>query len=731
MNKLAIRFLLPTILVIALVIILSVKYLSDSSEQLIRNDSEKQIELTTGKIIEEIDLTNNLVLEQVKNGMNVLVEQSKSLGKPEINGEDSNGDPLLAFGGSQINLNYGIVDRVKKLVGGTATFFVKRGSDYLRISTNVKKADGSRAVGTVLDPNGKAYAAINSGSAYYGLVNILGEPYLTGYEPIKNETGSVIGVYYTGYMLSSLSVIGERISNARILQNGIITLLNEKDEVVFISNNIAKDEIKNILDKKETSDGEVWEVEISSYANWNYKIVAAFPESDIYAIVSETRNNVIIGGIFVLLILIAAITYLVSRMILRPIAKLNYVSHEVAKGNNDVYVEINSKDEFGNLANSFNIMIQNIKESILSIKEKEHKAEQAAQKAMEAEHQANEQKEYLAKKTRILLAAMNKFAQGDLTVNVEVEKHDEIGELYKGFNKSVQNIKEMIFEVTHSVEQTKRASGQILESADGISTGAHEQSAQTNDVAAAVEEMTRTIYETSKNAQSASQYSKDAAENASAGGKVVSQTVDGMLKISEAVEQVAGTVKHLGANSQMIGEIVQVINDIADQTNLLALNAAIEAARAGEQGRGFAVVADEVRKLAERTSKATKEIADMIKQIQHDTNDAVSAMDLSTKRVNDGKILASQAGSSLSQIINNTDKVSSSIDQVAAASEEQSSAAEEISKNIESINNVSQQTAHDISKIAEAAEELNMLTDNLYKLVGRFNLGNNSALSLR
>ncbi len=167
-------------------------------------------------------------------------------------------------------------------------------------------------------------------------------------------------------------------------------------------------------------------------------------------------------------------------------------------------------------------------------------------------------------------------------------------------------------------------------------------------------------------------------------------------------------------------EKLQVIDDIADQTNLLALNAAIEAARAGEQGRGFAVVADEVRKLAERTTKATKEIAEMIKQIQKDTSGAVSSMKLGTTEVEKGKLLAHKAGDSLSEIITGAEKVAEIINQVAAASEEQSGAAEHISKNIESISSVTQQSASGIQQIAHASEDLNRLTLNLQELVAQF-----------
>ncbi|CAG1771683.1 Methyl-accepting chemotaxis protein McpQ [uncultured bacterium] len=314
------------------------------------------------------------------------------------------------------------------------------------------------------------------------------------------------------------------------------------------------------------------------------------------------------------------------------------------------------------------------------------------------------------------------MATGDLTVRVTGNYQGDHKIIQNSINKLGDNLSELIRRVNEAVDATASAGNQISSSTEEMAAGAQEQSSQTSEVASAVEEMTKTIMDTSQNAAMAAKSAKEAGSMAKSGGEVVKGTADGMQRIAEVVENAAVTVKKLGESSDQIGEIIQVIDDIADQTNLLALNAAIEAARAGEQGRGFAVVADEVRKLAERTTKATKEIADMIKQIQKDTSGAVESMERGTMEVEQGKQLAVKAGDSIFKIISAAESVVDVINNVATASEEQSSAAEQISKNIESINLVAQESASGVQQIARAAEDLSRLTQDLQHLTSSFKI---------
>ncbi len=353
----------------------------------------------------------------------------------------------------------------------------------------------------------------------------------------------------------------------------------------------------------------------------------------------------------------------------------------------------------------------------------------SAQKAKESiEYQEKtdilqELQEYLERNTKRIMEGMRRVANGDLTVKIEPEKQgDLISEMIEVFNAMIKKQKEVIHNITDAISATASASTEISASADEMAAGAQEQSSQTTEVASAVERMTRTIIETTESNKQAAAEANKSKEIAEQGGLVFKELEQSMDDLANIVIQATEIVDELGNSSEKIGEIIHVINEIADQTNLLALNAAIEAARAGEQGRGFAVVADEVRKLAERTQNATKEIEGMIKSIQSETVRAVDSMHQGTQKVTDGKAKVAEAGESLEQIIESSKQVMEIISDTAAASEEQTIVAEEINRNVSGINTVAQETAMGVEQIATASEDLSRLTNSLQEMVNSFKL---------
>jgi methyl-accepting chemotaxis protein len=326
--------------------------------------------------------------------------------------------------------------------------------------------------------------------------------------------------------------------------------------------------------------------------------------------------------------------------------------------------------------------------------------------------------------TRInrVAGAMSRFADGDLSTPLTIFATDEIGELGKNINRMLASISAMINSIKETAHQVGTSSGTLQTTADQIATGAEEAAAQAGTVATASEEMAATSSEIAHNCSMAAESSKRASDLATEGFSVVQETVTGMSRISDRVKESATTVESLGARSDQIGEIVGTIEDIADQTNLLALNAAIEAARAGEQGRGFAVVADEVRALAERTTKATKEIGQMIRAIQTETRGAVVSMEEGVKEVERGTKDAAKSGVALENILNQINDVTTQINQIATAAEEQTATTTEITNYIQQITEVVQGSASSSHESATAANQLSANAVELERLVDQFKL---------
>lgn len=316
----------------------------------------------------------------------------------------------------------------------------------------------------------------------------------------------------------------------------------------------------------------------------------------------------------------------------------------------------------------------------------------------------------------------SRLADGDLALDLGSQTKDEFGKIKDVMVTFLETWRTLVTDMKSAAGNISMAAKELNAGAEHMSKGSDEQASRSSQVATASEEMSQAILDIAKNVGHIAHSASDTVAVANEGDTIVTKSVDKVKEIAHIVDDSANFVKSLGERSKQIGAIVGVINDIADQTNLLALNAAIEAARAGEQGRGFAVVADEVRKLAERTAQSTSEIGEMIRAIQEEVSKAVHSMDSATSNVNLGVDLVTQAGSALRAIVQSANELQLMVQQIASATDEMSATSEEISKDIEQIASVSKDTCLSAGQVAQASTLLADLSTKMEKASAKFRL---------
>jgi len=328
----------------------------------------------------------------------------------------------------------------------------------------------------------------------------------------------------------------------------------------------------------------------------------------------------------------------------------------------------------------------------------------------------------LLKKLRRISEVANAISNKDLTFTCAMQSADTIGEIITSFNSMTQNLRDLIGQSVALSGSVRNDCDQIHRFMADISGNLNEQTGRAAEINTSIDQLADTVAQISAKSDQAAEKAGEAAQLARQGGEVVARTVSGMDKISGAVSEAAQAVETLGRNSDQIGAIVAVIGEIAGQTNLLALNAAIEAARAGEQGRGFAVVADEVRKLAEKTSSATAEISSMIESIQQQTVHAVKTMESGTEEVTLGVENAREAGRSLALIVESADHVTGMVQEIAQATTQQSDSTQSIRGNLQEISTLIDNTLANTHEGTANAEHLRILAGDLDTTVNAFKL---------
>ncbi|HNC51069.1 MAG TPA: methyl-accepting chemotaxis protein [Accumulibacter sp.] len=629
---------------------------------------------------EQLHKTNMMVLDMIAQTDSILRGQAESwahsfttalAGRYALEGGDD--DPVLKLNGVALNGSTGEVDAFSlRTRGNVATVFAKKGDDFVRVTTSVKKEDGTRAVGTLLGKEHPAYALVREGKSFTGKATLFGRDFMTKYDPIRDASGQVIGLHFVGIdIVESIARMKETIKKIKLGSTGYVYVLDassgpksgtlivhpvsEGENLIDVKDSDSRAFIREMIEKRNGTVIYPWMnkeagdtrprnkiVVYNEYKDWNWIVASGSYTDEIFSLAERARNLTIAASFVLTIVLLAILTWYLNRIVIVPLVELVRSSQRIADGDLSVRLDTNRGDEIGAVMRSMHEMAAKLGSIIGGVRSASDTIGEAAQQMSVATNQVSTATEAQVRASAASVAALEEVTASSNKVSTLA------GETEAGSQK------------------TSRLTGESV-------TAIH----------AAVDEI-----ESMANA------------------------------IGASSEQVAGLVKR----SEEVGGIAGVIREIADQTNLLALNAAIEAARAGEQGRGFAVVADEVRKLAERTTKATHEIARVIGQIQDETRQTVSGMEAVTPKIQHGLAKVSAVASMLDTISAEATDSRTRALAVANATREQAAAANEVAKNVEHVAQMTQNTNATMRTNVENATRLQQMAHELRQQVAYFKL---------
>ncbi|MFP8968327.1 methyl-accepting chemotaxis protein [Pokkaliibacter sp. CJK22405] len=601
-------------------------------------DAKRQSDEATQQTQRILDVTDALMKERVKSSMAQLMEQGKQIGTPTLGSQVTVKEkqvPQLLLGDKPQANNFDLVDGITAKMGGTATLFVKSGDEYVRVSTNVM-TDKGRAIGTILAPGGGAIKKINANTAFYGQVDILGNPYLTGYEPMHDASGNTVGIWYVGYK-ADLATLTDYIASTRVMEHGFVALIDNKDRIRAFSSTVDQDTVESAL---KGADG--WQVKKTPYDAWGYTIVTAYDDDEVNSMIASQTGSLLAKIIIAGVIVIVAVLLMLRTMVSSPLSKVIERIKEITAGD------------------------------------------------------------------------------GDLTLRLNYTGKDEVSLMSQEFDK-------LLDQIQHTVSHVKEMSGTLTSSSAELSNIAARsnqvllsQSSNTDQVASAIHEMSASLQDVTHRLESAASLTSATNHKALEGDERLKHSLGAIVNQSEQMEQAVSVIDELNEASKGIGQVLEVIQNIAEQTNLLALNAAIEAARAGEQGRGFAVVADEVRSLASRTQASTEEIHKMIERLQSDVRRAQSVMYENSESAKQNASDISSLSDILQAIITDVSEVDSFNQTLASAASEQMAVVENINQSIQEITTLSNDSRKLSATTSEYSEKLTLAADEMQKTVNHY-----------
>ncbi|MES2353250.1 MAG: methyl-accepting chemotaxis protein [Pseudomonadota bacterium] len=659
--------------IIAVLLGAAALFIGRQTEETLDAKAMQNLESTVSTVVQTIETFNYALTDQANRLQRVFTGSfGEAFSIDTANTVDVGGKlvPVLRNGTTALNLNFSAVDRFSAITGGNATVFVRKGEDFIRITTSVKKENGERAVGTILDHASPAYAAVTKGEVFAGKVTLFGKEFMTNYTPIKDQQGVVIAVLYIGFdFTEAFKNLKDQIKSIKIGTTGYVyafdgrsgknygalTLhpVKEGQNLLEAKDADGKEFVKEILQKKKGIIHYNWanaelnespRQKVAVYGevpSWGWVIGAGSYIDEFNAEGRMLRNELM--GVMALLVVILwfLISFTINKLIGQPLANVVHALKEMARGNYN--------------------------------------------------HQIS-----------------------------AAHRGDEIGQLLEALVVMQREIRTMIGNIVQASSRLTTAAGELSDGSQKVVVGSREQSDSAGAMASAIEELTISINQVADNAQEAHAASTHSGGLCRNGAEIIHKAADEMRQIAEVVHDCSLKLETLGQQSEQVASIINIIKEIADQTNLLALNAAIEAARAGEQGRGFAVVADEVRKLSERTAQSTQEISETIKKMREGTHKIVEAMSGAVEEVDHGVTLAHQAGDSITEIEKEASRVVNVVSQISSAIKEQSAASHGVAESVERIAKMAERNTESVEQAASSARDLEQLSMQLQASVSNF-----------